>query len=492
MAPKIPSLAAGLLTIFGLLGRPTPCVAAPQGPGSGPPAATTTPAPSGPPTVLLLSNGKLLQGEILKDQSGYILKHKIGTMHFPRRNVERVFRSIREAYEYKKTLRPENDPDERMKLASWCLEQKLIDEARAELAALLQLVPEDRRAKAMLAGLDRAEGAGPGTIDSGVVRTSVEVEVAPPDSGLNRLREEFARDPRGAGMPVIFDLETPLAVRRYQEFARTVHPVLQRRCAKCHNENTPGEFQMIQAKAQRDSANDLILRANLDATLKIVDRDDLARSPILTAAGMTHGAGGRPVLGGPNSTEYRTLAAWVTNLKATGAQEAAPPAPGSATAPASEGFAAGRLATGTDPAMPPASIGPRTAKAIVPRPSLAPDHTILNENGAETTLTPAPAPAGSLIPGSQAGQPYDPPPPSAFEPPSEVEVGGRKVPIRTPEPGASSPAPLGSATMRLPSGEVVPVVSKDMTKKPEDPAKKGRKFDTKKLESFIKIVPKKP
>ena len=38
--------------------------------------------------VLLLSNGKVLQGEILKDATGYVLKHKIGVMHFPGTGIQ--------------------------------------------------------------------------------------------------------------------------------------------------------------------------------------------------------------------------------------------------------------------------------------------------------------------------------------------------------------------------------------------------------------------
>src|SRR4051812_9307842 len=73
MSPKIhlPSLAAGLLSALGLIGSATCLVAAPQDPGAAAPASAPAegqapPAPSGPPTVLLLTNGKVLQGEILR------------------------------------------------------------------------------------------------------------------------------------------------------------------------------------------------------------------------------------------------------------------------------------------------------------------------------------------------------------------------------------------------------------------------------------------
>ena len=234
---QIPSLAAGLLGPSSGWSGPRRSASPPRRP-RGPPRLRPrpgrrpgSPAPSGPPTVLLLNNGKVLQGEIQKDATGYVLKHKIGVMHFPRRNVERMFHSVAEVYAYKLSLCPENDPDERLKLATWCLEQKMKPEAKAQLQAVLELSPENRRAKAMLGNVDRESVAMPAR-DSEVVRAGAErVEPEPDaDRDLNRLREEFARNPRAAGTPVIFNLDAPLAVKRYQEFARYVHPVLQRRC----------------------------------------------------------------------------------------------------------------------------------------------------------------------------------------------------------------------------------------------------------------------
>ena len=507
MVPKHPTLAAGLLTVLGLVGHPTPCVGAWQDPGPPSPPATTTAAPSGPPTVLLLSNGQVRHGEILKDANGYFVKQKFGTTQYPKRSVERTFRSLREAYEYKKSLCPEQDADERMKLASWCIEQKLMDEAKAELAAVQELSPENRQAKAILATLSRTDALPPGSVDPSVARAGVDVETPPPaDLSLTKLREEFARNPQTAGMPAIFDLDVPLAVRRYGEFARNVHPILQKRCAKCHNENTPGEFQMIQTRTSRDLANSLVLQANLEATLRIVDRDDLARSPILTASGMVHdGTGGKPVLGGPQTAEYRALAAWVTSLKA--AESAPVPSPKAATSsaasPPAEGFAAGRLAPGRDPAMPPSTRAPQPKPQknllLAPPPvDLSPDRTVFSENGAETKFTPSPA--GFLIPGSGTSQTT--PPPEAFLPPEKPEAGGKKVP---PKPGAPDAKPGealpegmvrmadGRLGMKIPgTNEIVPVVTKDETlKKTDDAATKGKAFDKKKLESFVKARPKK-
>ena len=338
---KNPVTAAAWLAALGLLGASTLGVAATQDPAADSPAVAAPasdapaapaanpmakPVADGPPTVLLRTNGKVLQGEIRRDANGYVVKTKVGVMLFNRREVERTFRSMEELYDYKAALCPLDDADERLKLATWCLEQKLKPQAKAQLAAVLEMSPDNRRARAMMANLDRPESP-PAARDDGVVRTALTPSAQPAGIDLDRLRETQARNPRPAGLPVIFDLEPALAVRRYQEFTATVHPILQHRCARCHNESTPGDFQLIQVRTPKDLSNDMVLRANLEAALRIVASDDLPRSPILTASGMTHGNGGKPVLGGPTSPEYRTLAAWVTSLRPANAKGTPQPAP---------------------------------------------------------------------------------------------------------------------------------------------------------------------
>ncbi len=164
MSPKIISLTAAGLTALGLTWAATPCVAEPQDPPATTapgfaPSASPTPDPEAKPTVLLLSNGHVLQGEILQDATGYFLKHRIGVKHYARRQVLGAFRSLEEAYEFKLTRLPKNDADEQMKLAVWCLEQKLDAHAREHLDTVLALSPENHRAKAMLFQLNAANAA---------------------------------------------------------------------------------------------------------------------------------------------------------------------------------------------------------------------------------------------------------------------------------------------------------------------------------------------
>ena len=127
MSPKTNLLTAGL-TALGLCGFVAPGVAIPAEPP--PSGQSPAKAPSPSPTVLLLSNGKVLTGPISEDGSNYVIKQGVNELRYPRRDVEGAFVSLEDAYRYKRARVPDRDPDEQLKLARWCMSMKLMAEAR--------------------------------------------------------------------------------------------------------------------------------------------------------------------------------------------------------------------------------------------------------------------------------------------------------------------------------------------------------------------------
>ena len=116
-------------------------------------------------------------------------------------------------------------------------------------------------------------------------------------------------------MPVIFDLPVPLAIKRAEEFARYISPLLQENCAKCHNGEYNGEFQLVSTKTRADRTPEAF-RANLDATLRLVNPKNPSRSELLSSTLRPHGLGPRkrPIFPGSNDPTYSIIAAWVHNL----------------------------------------------------------------------------------------------------------------------------------------------------------------------------------
>src|SRR5262249_54475152 len=144
---------------------------------------------------------------------------------------EGAFRSLQEAYRFKAERVPERDPDERLKLAKWCLANHMNAEAKAQLLVVQELSPRQAQIKNMLANIDNAL-AREAPRDDGIVRARAELPLEGRPAELDGAIFRPARnEPAAAGLPTIFDLPAPLAVKRAEEFTRNVHPVLQRYCA---------------------------------------------------------------------------------------------------------------------------------------------------------------------------------------------------------------------------------------------------------------------
>ena len=289
------------LSMLGLAGEAAPGQGIENAPVS---AAKSTPAGEEPATpsvkqseFVLLHDGRIIKGVLSEEDGMVIVTQPIGAMRLPKKKIERVFASMQEVYKYKLEQLPEDDFQERIKLARWCLEQKMAPQARQQLAAILERNPKHAQAKAMLVSLDQADvrlsnqmrdrdpgvrqtggeqaepvaGDRPGTLDASVI------------SGAQR-------GMRISGLPVIFDLPPPQAVKRAEEFNRYVHPVLQTYCVRCHNENYEGAFQLVHIKTKVDRTPEAF-RANLDATLRLIDRENPTRSELLSSSLRPHGAG---------------------------------------------------------------------------------------------------------------------------------------------------------------------------------------------------------
>jgi len=300
------------------------------------PEGTSSPAQQAEqqPAFVLLSDGRIVSGVLTEEDGVLIVQQRVGTMKFPKKQVEKVFDSIEQVYRYKLDQLPENDFGERVNLARWCLGQKMEPEARCQLEAILQSNPNHSQARSMLDSLNQARTRQANRMrDPGVRQTGGEQIVrapAPTDRPGALDVSVILGARRGMGitdLPMIFDLPPAQAVKRADEFARYVHPVLQTYCARCHNEHYDGTFQLIQVKTKQDRTRDT-LRANLDATIKLVDRDYPPRSELLASCLQPHGRGPntRPIFQGSNDRAYQILATWVKKLHTTTPSDGVAPA----------------------------------------------------------------------------------------------------------------------------------------------------------------------
>jgi hypothetical protein len=280
---------------------------------SAPSAVTSAP----PERYLLLTNGQVIKGVISERETDYQVGQRIGAMSFSKRRVEGAFDSIADAYQYRVNQLPERDTEERMKLALWCLNLKLTAQAKEQLTKVIELNPQHTDAKRKLFSMQQAaEVASQRLRDPAVQQAAAETPHETRPGALDSAVIQNAQRGLGvSGLPVIFDLPAPLAVRRANEYFRLVHPLLQAYCARCHDGNYDGQFQLIQMS--RADRNPDALRANLDATLRLIDAESPAKSELLSSTLRAHGPGPRPrpIFTGSNDKSYQAIAAWVQSLR---------------------------------------------------------------------------------------------------------------------------------------------------------------------------------
>ena len=428
MSPLNTSIAVGLAAL-GLTGTSMHGVAG----GAEAPNPATAEASAPTESVLLLYNGNVVSGIVARDGTNFVLRQRLGTLTFPRREVECVRGSLREIYLYKLERLAEFDPDEHMKLARWCLHQKLNADARERLASVVELSPGHREAQAMITSID-AHAEREAQHDPGIEQVGGGAIGVDRPSELNPAVLQGARRPSNVaalGQPAIFDLPPAVAVRRTQDFAQFVHPVLQKQCAKCHNERSAGSFQLIQARTTRELVDPLIVRSNMEAALTLVDPENLKQSLLLTSALLPHPPQNQPILISPKTQSYQNLSTWVQSLRISSDAEQAQAAGGfasdrAASNPGQAGSPLTPISALPRPTTPvPPTIAPNPVAVMPPQPG-----SPYGPPASSASVGPAgdAAPIGYGVPDDLAGVPTAPPmPPAAASTPTDAPTKPRKL-----------------------------------------------------------------
>jgi hypothetical protein len=451
---------------------------------------------------LLLTTGQLIPGIVAQEGSNYSVTQRIGVIPFPKKQVEGVFASAHDAYKYKLDQVPDDDVDEHMKLALLCMSWKLKADAKDELAKVLVLNAKHPQAKAMLASIQQAEmiadqrqrdpevkqtkgdrnaGERPGALDSAVIE------------GAQRQRMILPN-------PVIFDLPVPTAIVLANEFYRFVHPVLQSHCVRCHDGQYEGEFQLVPIKSKLDRTPDA-LRANLDATLRLIDPENPLKSELLTSTLRPHGTGvrPRPIFPGSNDRVYQILATWANNLRSSRTrmkQELSPTVRQGSGGRDAEPFAADRERIGRDPADravadndASASRKPSRMAAEEPEPNVIPPPLRYRGNLDLSTRQDNPDPREIEFPIPPSLDGFKTPLPTqknAAKKPMENQAKTAARPPAAIANGARTPAPAGRAAAPASRGaspsagtaqeKQVSADDPDTPKKPVKPVKIDAKY----------------
>lgn len=245
-------------------------------------------------TVLLLTNGRLVQGNIYRDANGYVVELPNGRMMIPARQVQLEAQSAHQAYVKLRDTIPPQALNQHLLLATWCVTNELYDEARREIETVLKVDPDHRTARRMLRRLE-ALIAGPKRSQPAKKASLHERLAAPEVTALAGLSPRVARD-----------------------FVGKVQPILMNSCALsgCHGPRTDNGLRLAMVHLQVGNRRGISER-NLSTVLRFIDLRRPEQSPLLLKPLGNHGRRGRPVFRGRSGArQLAELRRWVNRLAA--------------------------------------------------------------------------------------------------------------------------------------------------------------------------------
>ncbi len=247
------------------------------------------------PSVVLLSDGRLLSGEVTKEGNRYRIKKAYGTIELTGDQVLGVFPDMRKAYEFQKSQLSGAEADEYVRLAFWCLRYKLFAEARDCVREAISIEPSNSRLHRLLKQIDQQE----------------------------RLAKRKRSEPAGVGLrPAAYtpasvgSAARPIPQKAVELFARRIQPLVSRRCAaaSCHGPRSRASFTLWPSMYPAPA----VTHYNIRQLTHYIDWHSPEKSPLLVKAIVPHGGAISPPL--PRRQDdpaFATLYEWVKVLVET-------------------------------------------------------------------------------------------------------------------------------------------------------------------------------
>jgi hypothetical protein len=228
--------------------------------------------------VMILENESIVEGTVTRKGDWYHVQGLVGEIVYPAEKVWKVVDTRGEALVQLRKRANLQDADEHLRLAKWCMQYNLPEEALIEAKAVLAMRPQEPYAQLILKTV-AVGNAKPVPVAKAVAVVPVQLDAGPAE---------------------LVSEET------LQGFYRKVQPILMNACASCHAANKEIPFKLIHVYG---SPNKTATALNLKATL-VQLQFDVEKSQLLTKSITAHGAMRAPVFRGKESPAYENLLAW--------------------------------------------------------------------------------------------------------------------------------------------------------------------------------------
>jgi hypothetical protein len=324
--------------------------------------ATQIQRPAEANECLLLRNGNVLAGRILRQGDDYIVQRDGATLHLAAHQVEAVCADLPAAYSHRRRSVDPHDAATHLRLADWCLQQGLLDAAELELAEAGRLEPMHPRLP--------------------IVQTRLAVAREPTRLALSASREDNSQSVATA---VAVGQSAALAAANVQtdrdplagypndtmeKFRRGIQPLLLNSCTTsgCHSRQGAYSFVLDRRALWHDAPRELTI-ANLASVLDRINRDMPRQSRLLAAAAAAHAPS---LAASPLSVEspgFTRLSEWVMHVSGRDAPkveeaEAVPPPQKESAVEADEVEISDEE---LDALLPDEDAGPLRARRLIPQ-----------------------------------------------------------------------------------------------------------------------------
>ena len=260
-----------------------------------PPDAPTPigqPQGNGETDYLLLRTGFLMEGIVMNEGKHYTVKTEFGSMMVPITNVEFIGKSRLEVYHFRRNLVDGSSCQDLMKLADWCANNKLVNEAVAEYARARRVAPNSALDRSILQRIESLQQQAENSEERHPLTTPSPFSSADGD--------DIGRWMNGMPKSIV------------GSFSKKVQPILTSRCAAvdCHGSASNNGFKI----GIPSNPNGSTTYRNLQASLRWIDPANPSASPLL-AAMVSHHGGTKPPFN-VESNQYNGTIQWIqTTIK---------------------------------------------------------------------------------------------------------------------------------------------------------------------------------
>jgi len=308
--PKLPAVPPPTLPMPVAPSAPAPIAPPQKLPIVPPPATLPAPTPLVPPaapglgSVVLLTDGKMVEGTVTQTGEKVLVRRGSIDQPFAKDLVQFIGKSKDECYKHLLEKVKADDAPGKFKLARWCMYNGLREQALAEAQSVVKLQPNHAMAAEMARSLEE----------------SIRLFHA---DGTSKLPPPEAPKPAAPVAPKVVDVESDVPAEAVAAFGPRVQPVLANLCADCHAKPAySGSFKLACGTGADHDAG--IIRQNLKATIGQIKKTDPSASPLLEKALAAHGGMKQAAFANRMAPAFRVLEAWV--ILAAG-PTGAPPAP---------------------------------------------------------------------------------------------------------------------------------------------------------------------